>query len=173
MKRAVLDSSCAIALIEAGLLPKLALLFSEVLIPSTVRKELHRRTGRKPVLRRLHAGGFLRYCLEYDRVSAEILLPADRRRILKDLGEAEAIVQASTIGAAILADDLWARNIAGLQGLQCVGSLGVIRSLVDIGVLDEPSARSALHQIRSSGCFLPLNLVNEFLLSIGEDVLQQ
>jgi predicted nucleic acid-binding protein len=169
MKRAILDSSCAIALLEAELLPKLALLFSEVLIPSAVRKELSRRSMIKSALKRLHAGGFIRYCIEYDRVSAEILLPVDRRRALKDMGEAEAIVQASTLGGAVLVDDRWARKVAALQGIEYFGSFGVIKSLVGLGVLDQSAARSALHQIKLSGCFLPLDLVNEFLRSIGEE----
>lgn len=166
--RAVLDSSCAIALVAADLLPQLSLLYTEILIPMAVLRELAVQEERLPLLQSLQAGGIFKHCKNYDQASAEPLLKPDRRRRLKDMGEAEAVVQASQYQAAVLVDDYDARKLVASHGLPCRGSLGVVMLLHEALFLDGASCRAALLRMMQAECRLPLPLVNNFLDKIGQ-----
>lgn len=168
---AVLDSSCAIALAEAGLLPQLSTLFSQVLIPTAVRRELSHLDHRIDLLRQLQTGGFITYCKDYDQASADAMLTPQERRKKRNQGEAEAIVQASQYQATVLVDDRDARNKAFLRGLRCTGSLGIVIQLHDSFFLSPAECRLAFVRIIAAGCRLPLQQVNQFLDRIGQQPL--
>lgn len=54
-RRCTIDSSCVIALDHVNLVPSLSVLFSKVLVPRAVRKELSRRRATKDRLRSIFA----------------------------------------------------------------------------------------------------------------------
>jgi predicted nucleic acid-binding protein len=167
-----MDSSCVIALDHAGLMPSLSFLFSRVLIPKAVRKELHRRRVTKDRLQALFADyAFFVRCDDYDRLAVDILLLERNRQGLQDRGEAETIVQASQRGAAVLIDDLWARQVAGSYDLDCHGTLWILERLFEVQLLSSAQVRESFRTMRNRGIRLPWDTVDSFLTRIGEDTL--
>lgn len=73
-----------------------------------------------------------RYCNVADEVSVRLLLAEEavRKKPRQDEGEAEAIVQASQIGApVVIIDEKRARRWAEARGLQCRGTLWILERL--------------------------------------------
>jgi predicted nucleic acid-binding protein len=111
--RCTIDSSCVIALDHLDHLPKLSFLFSQVLLPKAVRNDLFRRTGTKKRVQSLfRTYAFVEPCDAYDKGAVDILLAERDREGTKDRGEAEAVVQAAQIGAMVIVDDQWGRELA-------------------------------------------------------------
>lgn len=89
----VIDTSCVIALDRLDLLPRLTLLFDEVLIPKAVRTELFRRRLTKDRIRALlREYAFVRLCYEYDQGAVDVLLTERRTLAPRHRGETEAVV---------------------------------------------------------------------------------
>src|SRR5580704_3396282 len=85
----VIDSSCVIALDYLELFPQLTFLFSEVLLPKAVRKDLFKRRVSKDRVRSFFTSfAFIQRCDRYDQASVDVLLAG--RRANRDRGEAEA-----------------------------------------------------------------------------------
>jgi predicted nucleic acid-binding protein len=73
-----------------------------------------------------------RYCNVADEISVRLLLAEEtvRKKPRQDEGEAEAIVQASQIGApVVIIDEKRARRWAEARGLQCRGTLWILERL--------------------------------------------
>ena len=105
-RRYTIDTSCIIALDHARLVPSLSDLFSTVLVPKVVREELYKRRATKDRLQAIFADySFLARCDGYDHAAVDLLLLEQSRQGGHDRGEAEAIVQASQFGAAVVIDD--------------------------------------------------------------------
>jgi hypothetical protein len=74
MRSCTIDSSCVIALDHLDLIPKLSFLFSVVLIPKAVRKDLFRRRNTKDRVRSFFQNyDFFRPCNDYDQASVDLL----------------------------------------------------------------------------------------------------
>jgi predicted nucleic acid-binding protein len=55
---------------------------------------------------------FFKRCNKYDKAAIDVLL-ADRSQLGgSDRGEVEAVVQASALGATVIVDDPWGRELA-------------------------------------------------------------
>lgn len=110
-----------------------ALLFDQIHIPRRVRQEYAKKPRSRTQLARLRNElAPYRYCNVADEVSVRLLLAeeAGRRKPRQDEGEAEAIVQASQIGAAtVIVDEKRARRWAEARGLQCRGTLWILDQL--------------------------------------------
>src|SRR6266702_5806529 len=116
--RCTIDTSCVIALDHLDLMPKLSFLFSRVLIPKAVRSDLFRRRSTKNRVRALfRAYAFVKPCDDYDKAAVDILLAERTREGTEDRGEAEAVVQAAQVGAMVIVDDQWGRELAGQYDL--------------------------------------------------------
>src|ERR1039457_347369 len=99
LPKAVLDTSCLVALDAVGALPLLSFLFSCVLLPRAVREELLRRSDMEERLSTLFREfAFIAPCDEYDQVAVDTLFADRQVSGSKDRGEAEAIIQASQQG---------------------------------------------------------------------------
>ena len=168
MQVAVIDTSCFIALDSAGLLAPLTWIYPRVLMPVAVREELTRKIDRTPQLDALRDVGLFADCTDYDRASIETIVPPERQTRLRDVGEAEAMVQAAIHGAIVLTDDAWARDQASLRSLRVKGSLGIVIELHALGSFTAEAARTALELMQQAGCRLPVHLVNQFLEEIGQ-----
>lgn len=129
--RVVFNSSPWIFLSKLGFLEKTFELFSEVYIPESVKKEVLARND-------IATGAFEKF-LKGKKVN---VIKAKRVHITKALGrrlgkgEAEAITVAIDGGAdMIILDDHAAREEADRLGLQVKGTLGIIRRLMELGML--------------------------------------
>lgn len=111
--RCTIDSSCVIALDHLNLVPMLSFLFSIVLVPKAVREELFKRRSAKDRLRSLFdAYAFFQRCDGYEQGAVDFLLAERKAQGAEDRGETEAVVQASQVGATVIVDDPWGRELA-------------------------------------------------------------
>src|SRR5438477_5923934 len=112
-RRCTIDSSCIIALDHLELVPNLTLLFSVILVPKAVRADLFKRRSTKDRLRGFFDSyAYFQRCDDYDRGTVEFLLAERKRQGSKDRGEVEAVVQAAQVGAVVIVDDPWGRELA-------------------------------------------------------------
>jgi len=170
--RCTIDSSCVIALDHLELVPKLSLLFSVVLVPKAVREELFKDRLTKDRLQfLLRAYEFFRRCDGYDRGTVEFLLADRLREGGQDRGEVEAVVQAIELGAAVLVDDPWGRQLAAHDDLEYHGTLWVLESFHQLGLLSPVELRGCLKSLQLRGIRLPWETVNVLLAKVGQDPL--
>jgi predicted nucleic acid-binding protein len=166
---AVIDASCVIALDQLNLLPQLSFLFARLLIPKAVRAELYRRRATKDRLRALlREYSFVLRCSDYDAGAVDLLLTDRSLGGTKDRGEAEAVVQASQLGAAVLVDEPWGRKLAERHRLRYHGTLWVLERLCQLGLLTTANVREHVQQLLKHGYRLPAEAVNDLLGRVGE-----
>ena len=164
-----IDTSSVIALDHLGLMPQLSFLFSRVLLPKAVRDELFkRRDTKKRVQSMLNSYAFVERCDGYDKASVDLLLIERAVQGVKDRGEAEAVVQASELGATVIVDDLWGRTLAQRFGRDFHGTLWILQRFFQIGLVSSSATRRHFELLVLRGVRLPRELVDEFLLEIGE-----
>jgi predicted nucleic acid-binding protein len=167
-----IDSSCVIALDHLNLLPKLVILFSRVLVPKAVRYELFKRRATKDRLQSLfRTYEFMQPCNDYDKVAVEILLLERTRLGSEDRGEAEAVIQASKFGAAVLVDDPWGRKQAEKHNLDRHGTLWILERFCEMELISPSDLRSCLGSLLKRGTRLPLAEINDLLKRRREDPL--
>src|SRR5262249_18584822 len=119
VRSCTIDSSCLIALDHLNLIPSLSVLFSRVLVPKAVRQDLFKRRATKERLQTIFDSyAFFQRCDEYERVAVDFLLSERAAKGMRDRGEVEAVVQAAQFGAAVVVDDRWGRQLAGLFDLE-------------------------------------------------------
>jgi predicted nucleic acid-binding protein len=141
--RCTIDSSCLIALDHLDLLPQLSLLFSRVLIPKAVREDLFKRRSTKDRLQVLFASyAFLERCDDYDEGTVDFLLA-----------------------------DPWGRELAASDDLDYHGTFWVLRRFYELGLISAPAIRSNFVALFHRGTRLPREIVNAFLVEIGQDPL--
>lgn len=164
----VIDTSCVIALESANLLPLLSVLFHRLMLPKAVRTELYRKRQTKDRLRALRRDyAFIIPCNDYDQAAVDTALTDPKRR-KKDRGEAEAVVQASQLGAIIVVDDRWGRNLAARFSLECHGTLWILDRLHQLGLLPAQALRQSLVALKEQGIRFPLREANTLLKRIHE-----
>ena len=166
----VIDSSCVIALDHLELFPQFTFLFSEVLLPKAVRKDLFKRRVSKDRVRGFFTSfAFIQRCDRYDQTTVDILL-ADRCTN-RDRGEAEAVVQASERGAAVIVDDKWGRQLAQNFALEYHGTIWILGRFHELGLLSASDLRAHFVALRLRGVRLPRTEVNNLLSKVGEATL--
>lgn len=171
-RRCAIDSSCVIALDHAWLVPLLSVLFASVLVPRAVRVELFKRRTTKDRLQAIFAGyAFFERCDGYDQGAVDLLLLERSRLGGQDRGEAEAVVQASQLGAAVIIDDPWGRELAERYDLDCHGTLWVLEQLHNMRLLPSTRVRESVKMMHDRGIRLPWKAVDALLVRIGEEPL--
>ena len=111
---------------------------------------------------------FFEACDDYDKAVADVLL-IDRGKLgVRDRGEVEAVVQAAQVGAMVIVDDRWGRELAALHGRDFHGTLRVLRRLLELEHASPAVTRDRLVELFRRGIRLPLREVNAFLAEIGE-----
>jgi len=157
--RAVSDTGPVIHLNEIDLV-KVFDIFSEVLIPEEVKKELKNSK-----------------ILLFRKIKILKLLPdfKDKVKILTnqenlDLGEAFAIVLAMQEKADyFLTDDLDARTVAIKYNLQVHGTIGIILRAFREKIIDKKTAIEKVNELYSkSSLFITKDLVNEVINAVEE-----
>ena len=166
----VIDSSCVIALDHLELFPQLTFLFSEVPLPKAVRREMFKRRVSKDRVRGFFASfAFIQRCDRYDQATVDVLL-ADRRAN-RDRGEAEAVVQASERGAAVIVDDKWGRELARNFALEYHGTIWILGRFQELGLITGSELRAHFVALRLRGIRLPKAEANNLLINVGESAL--
>lgn len=163
-----IDSSCVIALDHLDLIPQLTFLFSKVLVPKAVRNDLFkRRTTKNRVQTFFDTYAFFQRCDDYEQGAVDVLLTERKRLGTKDRGEAEAVVQASEFGAAVIVDDQWGRLLAQRYSLECHGTFWVLQRFHELGLISSLALRGYFISLRIRGIRLPWQIVDQFLAEIG------
>jgi predicted nucleic acid-binding protein len=164
-----IDASNVIALDHLNLLPQLSFLFSRVLLPRAVQRELFRRRATRDRLKAiLDSYAFVERCDDYDKGAVDILLIEREAQGMEDRGEAEAVVQASEVGAMVVVDDPWGRELAERFGRDFHGTFWVLRRFYGLGLFSPAVCRAHFAELFRRGIRMPRALVNEFLVEIGE-----
>ena len=158
---AVSNSSPLILLAHIGRLDLLQALFTEVLVPPAVWREVvSDSVGRIGTLEVWQAGWIRQRSLPRQGTpnSRAILHP----------GEAEAIALAVSMqpAVAILLDDRRARRIARDIGLNVIGSGGALVLAKDAGLIS--SVRPILSDLYAAGLFLSERTISELLTRANE-----
>jgi predicted nucleic acid-binding protein len=167
-----IDTSCVVALDFLDLLPQLSFLFSRVLLPRAVRAELFKRRVTKDRVRLLlRSYAFISRCNDYDKGTVDLFLIERVRQGVKDRGETEAVVQAAQIGATVIVDDPWGRELAERNRLDSHGTLWVLKRLFELDLLSGRALREGLIRLRRRGIRLPWSSANELLIETGQSPL--
>jgi uncharacterized protein len=156
------DASPLIGLAAAGGFELLRRLFAGIHITQTVRDEVL-AGGDKPgavELRAAIAAGWIQVLDD----------PPVEEPSFAHLGDGEA----STLRAALTAktdtlvilDDTMARSVAGRQGIDCVGTLGIIVVAKRRGLIR--AARPYFERLVKRGFYLPMTLLKELSRELGE-----
>lgn len=154
----VADTSALLALAACESLKLLDALFREVRVPPAVFREC--TEAGKPSADVL--GTYLRDRVAEVDMEAFVIAAAGLGR-----GELEAMALYKRLRAdRLLLDDNRARKVARLNGVQVVGSAGVLLLAKSEGLI--PSVLSLLEQIQAAGIYLSEPLVSEVLQLAGE-----
>ena len=129
---ATIDTSVLLSLQCTRMIGAVSVLFTRLLVPVAVRRELEADGARNhAALRALDEFRIFDACDDYDLASVEVLLQERKHRgIGRDRGEAEAVAQASQRSAQmVLVDDAQGRNWARGMALECHGTLWIFEQL--------------------------------------------
>jgi predicted nucleic acid-binding protein len=118
------------------------------------------------------AYAFLQRCDGYDHGAVNFLLAERARLGVQDRGEVEAVVQAVQIGATVIVDDPWGRELAAGDDLEFHGTIWVLQQFHKLRLLTSAETRTCFESLLKRRIRLPWEAVNEFLASIGQDPLQ-
>lgn len=171
---ATIDTSVLIALQSAGLLGAVSVLFGRILVPAKVRAEL--RAGGEMNREALAAIGdfsIFEPCDDFDPSLVRLLLDTrENRKMGRDQGEAEAVIQAAQRSASmVLVDDRLGREWAQMHAAECHGTIWLCRELRYRGYLTE--LRPYFVRMVEHGCRQPVREMNLYLREFGEPVLRQ
>ena len=98
----------------------------------------------------LDSYAFLEPCNDYDQGAVDVLLIERTGQILRDRGEAEAIVQATSVGATVIVDDAAGRELAARHALTYHGTLWVLEKLFDFRLLTAPEIAGGCYQAEAA-----------------------
>jgi predicted nucleic acid-binding protein len=144
------DTSCLLVFTNARQLILLQELYQEVLVTSVIEAEYG-----------LALPSWIRVVDPLD------LERASRFSTMVDAGEASAIALAmERSGAKLIMDDLKGRRLAIELGVRITGSLGVLKSAKDKGLI--PALAPVLEDLRKAGLWLSDELVRAVLSEAGE-----
>lgn len=165
IERVVADASPLIILFKSGLAGLLPQLFTEILVPATVRQEVMAEGKSDPAVIGL-ANAALAIAAWAIAVEDPPIPPVIAAWDL-DAGESSALAQALRMNdARVLLDDRAARNCAKALQIRTLGTAGVILLAKRRGLIS--SAKAALTEISDAGCWLSADLRQMVLVEAGE-----
>ena len=148
----VADASPLIALQQIGRLPLLEALFTEIVVPPAVAREIAPSVPRVPWV--------------IQRPLTQPIAPLVLRASL-GAGESEAISLALEIHAnTLLVDERAARRLAAAVGLHVVGTLGVLLAAKRKALL--PAIKPAVDSLLEKGFWISPAVVEHALAAAGE-----
>jgi predicted nucleic acid-binding protein len=157
---AVCDASPLIALAKAGLLEILPKLFSSVLVPQGVVREILNGPSTDPMRQAVNDLPWLE-AVDLDPPVSPLV------DVILGKGESEVIEWARSHSDCIaLLDDRAARRTGKAVGISVIGTIGVLFWAAKRRVV--PSFSEAVANIRSAGLYLPEDTVNILRKELGE-----
>ncbi len=155
----VSNSSPIIIFARTYNIPILRSVVGSIIIPTAVYREIT-EGGEFKEIERIRGSDWIR--IDTTDISREAeMLPKSL-----GLGEREAIVLARKLSLPLLVDDLRARKEAEKQGIEVIGSLGIIYVAKRKGLIK--SAKEVLDSFIKSGYYISNRLYSTFLEEIGE-----
>ena len=162
---AVADSSPLIALSALSCLELLKVLFSGLLIPEAVYREVVLQGQGKPGAREVREAEWIRQAQVRDQQAVEALIG----RFRFERGEAEAIVLVKEAGVTWIIldeDDQGPRRYARELGISVIGTLGVLLRAKREGHV--ASLGDKLEELKASGFWIDPALAMSVLRAAGE-----
>ena len=160
IERVVVDASPLIILFKSGLAGLLPQLFTEIVVPATVRQEVMANGKNDPAVTGLASAAWA-IAVE-DPPIPSVIAAWDL-----DAGESSALAQALQMNdARVLLDDRAGRNCARVLQIRTLGTMGVILLAKRRGLIS--SAGEALTRIAGAGCWMSAGLLQTALIEAGE-----
>ena len=165
MPDTVSDSSPLIHLAKIEVLEPISRLYSRILIPPAVWREVVEESDGRPgavEMEKAVAAGWM----VKQAAKNETLVIALRQTL--DNGEAEAIALATELHPeSVLLDDKLARQMARRLGIPVTGTIGVLLRAKQVGLIVE--VRSLITRLQSEGdYYIDPRLIEKVLLAAGE-----
>lgn len=135
--------------------------FHKVIIPDAVYEDIVLRGAGKPGADEVQGASWI----EKHRVTDQDLVESLPRKL--HLGEREAIALAKQLNTVLLIDEHEARKEALRLGIECLGSLRVLKRAKERNVI--PAVKPVLDQLVASGTYIAKPLYLELLRQMGED----
>ncbi len=160
IERVVVNASPLICLCKSGLSEILPALFTDIIVPAAVHKEI---TAKDDIAQACRS--FLAHY--HVKIEGDIVIPASV--MSWDLGECESAVLSHALKDSehwAVIDDREARKCAITLGCRCTGTIGVILLAKKRGVL--PSVKDCLTKLQSAGLWLSKDFVGDICLKAGE-----
>lgn len=160
IERVVADASPLIILFKSNLAGLLPQLFSEIIVPTPVQREVMAGSPGDPSVTGLTAARW---------VTFEQELPIPPLIAAWDLGVGESSVLAHALelqDTRVLLDDRSGRNCAKALNIRCLGTLSVILLAKRRGLID--AVAPAIAQISAAGCWLGDDVIQTVLAEAGE-----
>lgn len=160
IERVVADASPLIILFKSGLAGLLPQLFSEIIVPPPVRREVMAGPPGDPSVAGLDNASW---------ATTRQDLPIPQQIAAWDLGDGESSVLAHALqlqDARVLLDDRSGRNCAKTLNIRCLGTLGLILLAKRRGLIG--AVAPAIEQISAAGCWLGADVIQTILTEAGE-----
>jgi len=157
----VSDASPLILFAKIGRLDLLKKLYSEVLIPREVEKEVTRREA-SPIISGLREGWII---VEDVELSSEV----------KEMGEKLGLHEGEMYALSLalyknikefLADDKLARVAARIIGLKAIGCLGVVMKVYETSIITRSEAVNTIQKLVEVGLWISPEVLGEVLTSM-------
>jgi uncharacterized protein len=157
--RVVVDAGPLISLARIGYLDLLPNLFSEILVPAVVRREVTSDQS-LPGAAAVAEAKWLSTVEASDRVAVERL--TSRLAV----GESEVLVLAQELGALAVIDERRGRSVAATLGIAQTGTVGVLLAAKRAGLIS--AVRPLLDQLSATGVHLSTRLYDDATRLAGE-----
>ena len=160
----VSDASPLILFAKIGRLDLLKRLYSEVLIPREVEKEVTRQEA-SPIISGIREGWIK---VEDVKLSSEVEGMGEK------LGLHEGEMYALSLALhkhikVFLADDKLARVAARITGLKAIGCLGIVMKAYETSIITRSEAVSTIRKLVEVGLWISPEVLGEVLTSMGVD----
>jgi predicted nucleic acid-binding protein len=156
----VADTGPLIAFARIGRLDLLRQVVGALTIPDAVHAELVTGGRHRPGVADVEQGEWIHRTAVQDQ-AAVARLPA-----VLHLGEREAIILASELGAQLCIDEQRGRNVAAARGIPLAGSLHILAEAKRSGLIDR--ARPMVAALLDAGYWFDEELLRSFFIAMGE-----
>jgi predicted nucleic acid-binding protein len=160
IERVVVNASPLICLCKSSLSEILPALFTDIIVPAVVHKEI---TAKEDITQACRPF----FSHQHVKIVSDIVIPTSV--VSWDLGEGESAVLTHALKHSeywAVIDDREARKCASTLGCRCTGTVGVILLAKRRGIIS--SVKECLTKLQNAGLWLSQDFVKEVCLKAGE-----
>ena len=147
------DSTTLIVLFDLDRLDLLSNVFSTIIIPDAVHKEIS-----------VKSSIILPTFMKVQKVNDSDML--DVLKSVLDLGESEAIALALELALPLIIDEKKGRKIALREGIKIIGLLGIVYLNIKKETISEKEAKEFLDNAVDNGYRISIHLIDEMFASL-------